>query len=200
MIDAAIPYVPDIRASAEFFYGIPAPVPMFAGQIMQESAFKYDARSPAGALGILQIMPATAAWAAKAGGFGIAAPLDPKWAIKAGIWYDRKLFDAVARFDTVCDRHLFSLSGYNGGEKWRMRRQDLSPRPGSWEVTSIINPGILASNQKENATYPYRIVYVHQKNFLSLGPPVCLAPHPPDAKPPTSPGGLMDKLVNWWKS
>lgn len=202
MIDAALPYVDDIRAAAQFYYGVPAPVPMFAGQIMQESAFKADARSPAGALGILQIMPATASWAAKAGGFGIAAPMDPKWAIKAGIWYDRKLFDAVARYETVCDRHLFGLSGYNGGEKWRMRRQDLSPRPGSWDITHSINPGILDSSQRENALYPHRIIYVHQLNFLTLGPPVCLVTPPPVVKqnPPAQPDGLMDRIVKWWKS
>lgn len=203
MLDAALPYIDEIRASASFYFGVPAPVPVIAGQIMQESGFKPDARSPAGALGMLQFMPATAKWAGEAGGFGIAAPLDPKWAIKAGVWYDRFLYDRVRIAADGCNKWLFALSGYNGGEGWVRKRQALSPDPGSWKVTGAINPGITASNQAENAAYPHRIVYVHQPNFQTLGQPVCLAavaPPPAMVVRPTQPEGLMDRLLKWWKS
>jgi soluble lytic murein transglycosylase-like protein len=176
MIDAAaLPYLDEIRASSQFYFGVPAPVPVITAQIAQESRFDPDARSPVGAMGIMQFMPGTAKWAAQAGGFGIAAPLDPSWAIKAGVWYDRFLYDRVQAPKTPCDRWLFTLSAYNGGEKRVRDRQAQSVDPGSWAATGNINPGISAGNQSENAQYGPRIVYVLQPRFTTLGQPVCIA-------------------------
>jgi soluble lytic murein transglycosylase-like protein len=167
------PYHADIRAAAEFYFGIPAPVPALVAQITQESGFNPKAQSVAGALGLLQFMPATAQWAAIAGGFGIAAPLDPAWAIRAGTWYDRFLYDRVRAPATSCDRWLFAFSAYNGGEGRVRKRQELSPSPGVWAVTGIINPGILPSNQAENERYGPRILFHLQPRFAHLGPLVC---------------------------
>ena len=179
MIDAAaLPYLDEIRASSQFYFGVPAPVPVITAQIAQESRFDPDARSPVGAMGIMQFMPGTAKWAAQAGGFGIAAPLDPSWAIKAGVWYDRFLYDRVQAPKTPCDRWLFTLSAYNGGERWVQKRQSLSTDPGSWAATGPINPGITKNNQAENSQYGPRIVYVLQPKFVALGQPVCIRVEP----------------------
>lgn len=168
-----VPYLKTIRDSAEMYYGVPAPVPMIVAQIEQESAFNPKAVSPVGATGLMQFMPATAKWAAQAGGFGVAAPLDPEWSIRAGVWYDRHLYDRVLYANSVCDRHKFALSGYNGGEKRVRDRQALSPSPGNYAITSTINPGISEANQRENAAYPLRIVYALQPKYASLGLLVC---------------------------
>lgn len=174
MIDGVpVPYLEDVRTAAQFYYGVPAPVPMILGQIMQESGFDPTAKSGVGAQGLMQFMPATAQWAAKAGGFGMSAPLDPSWSIRAGVWYDRWLYDRVKLYDTVCDRWQFTLSGYNGGERWRMKRQELSKNPGSFKVTGPINPGIANSSQEENEAYALRIVFHHQPKYSKYGPVVC---------------------------
>lgn len=168
-----VPYQRDIQSAAEFFFGVPAPSPTIAAQIAQESNFNPNARSTVGALGLLQFMPATAEWASKTGGFGIAAPLDPAWSIRAGTWYDRYLYDRVKMANTPCDRWLFALSGYNGGEKWRALRQAASRDPGSWAMTGSINPGISEASQRENSQYGPRIVYVLQPKFSALGYNIC---------------------------
>lgn len=172
MIDA-LPYLDDVRASAAFYFGVPAPVPVILAQITQESAWNPNAKSRVGALGLMQFMPATAKWAAQAGGFGIVAPLDPQWAIRAGTWYDRWLYDRVRAPNTTCDRWMFALSAYNGGESRVRQRQALSPDPGSWDVTGTINPGIHPANQAENAHYGPRILMAIQPRYKLFGPLVC---------------------------
>lgn len=168
-----VPYLQAIRDASEFYFGVPAPVPVIVAQIEQESHFRPAAVSPAGASGLMQIMPATAKWAAQAGGFGVANTLDPAWSIRAGTWYDRYLYDRVRAPNSKCDRWLFALSSYNGGEGWTQKRQARSKSPGSWAMTGNINPGITESNQHENASYGPRIIYALQPKYLTLGPLVC---------------------------
>jgi soluble lytic murein transglycosylase-like protein len=102
----------------------------------------------------------------------VAAPLDPAWAIRAGTWYDRYLYDRV-RSDGPCDRWLFAFSAYNGGLGWVQKRQARSKSPGSWAMTGDINPGITEASQRENAAYGPRIVYALQPKYATLGPLVC---------------------------
>jgi len=174
MIDAAsLPYLDTIRAEAQFRWGVPAPVPLIVSQIYQESRFDPSARSPV-AVGLMQFTNATAKWAGPASGYGAFNPLDPVQSIKVGVWYDRHLYDRVQAPKTPCDRWLFTLSAYNGGERWVQKRQSLSTDPGSWAATGPINPGITENNQAENSQYGPRIVYVLQPKFVSLGAPVCV--------------------------
>lgn len=167
------PYLDHVRTSAEFYFGVPAPVPAILAQITQESGFNPNAKSYVGAQGLLQFMPATAKWAAQAGGFGVAAPLDPQWAIRAGVWYDRWLYARVRHPDTVCDRWMFVFAAYNGGEGRVWQRQALSPAPGNYTITGVINPGIHPANQKENQTYGPRILRTIQPRYKLYGPLIC---------------------------
>jgi soluble lytic murein transglycosylase len=68
-----------------------------------ESGFDERARSPKGALGLMQLMPATATR------FGIADPLDARQNLAGGARYLRELLD---RFDTL----PLALAAYNAGE------------------------------------------------------------------------------------
>jgi soluble lytic murein transglycosylase-like protein len=165
-------YRPAIERATSFYFGIPAPVPVIAAQIRQESDWNPSAKSYVGASGLMQFMPATAKWAAEAGGFGLAAPLDPEWAIQAGVWYDRFLYDRV-KGASACDRWAFALSAYNGGLGRVYKRQSLSETPLLWEPTTLINPGISDSNQRENQGYPRAILFKWQPLFKSYGATVC---------------------------
>jgi hypothetical protein len=80
---AAAPYVPQLMAAAAKHE---VPVNVLAGLLIQESGGKRDARSPAGALGLMQFMPGTAR------GMGID-PLDPDQAIDGGARYLKQLAD-----------------------------------------------------------------------------------------------------------
>ncbi|MCW5581322.1 MAG: lytic transglycosylase domain-containing protein [Luteimonas sp.] len=73
-----------------------------------ESAYRADARSPKGALGLMQLMPATAQR------YGVADPLDPDDNLRGGIRYLR---DLLARFGSP----ELALAAYNAGEGAVMR-------------------------------------------------------------------------------
>jgi len=174
MFDAApIPYLDEIRAEAQFRFGVPAPVPLILAQIKQESGFNPNARSPAGALGLLQFMPATAKWAGPASGYGIINPLDPVASIKAGVWYDRYLFDKVF-YSSKCSKYGAALSSYNGGLGWHNSRQRWADNPDDfWNSVAYVNPGIQPAAQRENEHYPYAIIFKIQPDYATYGPLVC---------------------------
>ena len=75
---------------------------LLAAQLQQESGFDPSARSAAGALGIAQFVPATAAL------YGLADPLDPVRAIDAQA---RLMHDLLRRFGSV----PLALAAYNAG-------------------------------------------------------------------------------------
>lgn len=166
-------YRATIMRETQFRFGIPSPAPVIAAQISQESGWNPTARSPVGAQGLMQFMPATAEWAAVAGAFGTIEPFNPAWSIRAGVWYDRWLFERI-KADTPCDQWHFSLSAYNGGLGYVYKRQRRSPSPGSYSTTGPINPGIHPRNQEENQSYSPRILMRHQLNYRHWGRSVCL--------------------------
>lgn len=73
-------------------------------QMHQESTFKINARSPKGASGLMQLMPATARR------FGVTKIYDPQQNIDAGVRYMRWLLD------TFNGDVVLALAGYNAGE------------------------------------------------------------------------------------
>ena len=88
----------------------------------QESGFRPDARSPAGAIGLMQLMPATAAYIAKQEGLdGKPDLLDPAVNLSLGQRYILHLFEQPA-----VEGDLFRLvAAYNSGpgklEEWQKR-------------------------------------------------------------------------------
>jgi len=99
-LPADVPYGAEITAAAKK-YGIdPA---LLAGLVKQESGFNPTAGSPAGARGLTQLMPGTAA------GLGVTNVLDPVQSLDGGAKYLRQQLDAfggdVAR----------ALAAYNAG-------------------------------------------------------------------------------------
>ena len=92
--------------------------------IRQESAFITDARSPAGALGLMQIMPATGRHIAKAlktKFLGRAGLLQAETSVRFGSTYLRMLLD---RLD---DHPVLATAAYNAGphnvDRWRTEDQ-----------------------------------------------------------------------------
>lgn len=174
IVAQSVPYLDTIRDAAEMYFGVPAPVPVIVGQVYQESAFRPNAVSAAGAKGLMQFMDGTAKFAAGAGGFGAPKPFDPVWNLRAGIWYDRWIYDRLP-YKSECEKWGATLSGFNGGLGWHNKRRATAAKPDDfWWSVRFQNPGILASNQMENENYPYVIVYRHQRKFLTLGKKVCL--------------------------
>jgi len=79
--------------------------------IYAESRFDTMAVSPSGALGLMQVMPATGAWVAEQLGESDFTPddlHDPETNIRFGTWYLRQLTDEFSQYETV-------LQAYNAG-------------------------------------------------------------------------------------
>jgi soluble lytic murein transglycosylase len=94
---------------------------LLAAVIYQESKFKADARSDRGAIGLMQLLPATAEGIAERTGgskFRVADLLDPELNVRYGAWYLRHLLDKYGSERTA-------LAAYNAGQRnvdgWRAR-------------------------------------------------------------------------------
>ncbi|MDF7669867.1 transglycosylase SLT domain-containing protein [Orbaceae bacterium ESL0721] len=176
---AAIPqeakqYQRELTRNAKAIMGINAPVSLFAAQIHQESRWKTDAKSPVGAQGLAQFMPATAKWIADTYPkmLGSNQPYNPSWALRALVQYDDWLYQRINNTATTCDRWAFTLSAYNGGLGWVNRDRNRTAREQKdmthyWGVVENINDGRKPINFKENRDYPIKIIYQHQPFYIA---------------------------------
>lgn len=177
---AALKHRSELTRNARALAGMDAPVPMFAAQIHQESRWRSDARSPVGAQGMAQFMPATAEWIS--GLFPALAPntpYNPSWAMRALVTYDLWLYERI-RATSACQRWAFALSAYNGGLGWVNRDKKLASSKGLdplvwFGSVEQVNAGRSAANWRENRDYPNRILYRHQPLYIQAGwgPGVC---------------------------
>ena len=169
----ALRYQRDLTRHARAVWGLDAPVATFAAQIHQESRWRADARSPVGAQGIAQFMPATASWISGVYRWGEAQPYNPGWAMRALVTYDRWLWDRV-RAAEHCSRMAMSLSAYNGGLGWVYRDQKLAAsralNPAVWfGQVEKVNAGRSAANIAENRSYPRLILLKWQPVYAGWG-------------------------------
>jgi soluble lytic murein transglycosylase len=105
-----------IRGHARNYHLEPA---LLAAVIYQESKFETDARSEAGAIGLMQLRPETAKGiATRTGGAGFRVDdlYDPELNVRYGSWYLRHLLDKY-------DDEQLALAAYNAGQtrvdRWR---------------------------------------------------------------------------------
>ena len=88
----------------------------FKAQGIAESGLNPNARSPVGARGIMQIMPATYAEIKSKNPLIAAGIDDPKWNIAAGIYYDRSLYRKWKARKIASEARLnFAFASYNAG-------------------------------------------------------------------------------------
>jgi len=83
---------------------------LLAAQMYQESRFDPQAKSWVGALGLMQVMPATAA------GLGVGDVRQPGPGIHAGVKYMRQLVDQFDKTLPFRQRLRFALASYNAGK------------------------------------------------------------------------------------
>jgi hypothetical protein len=100
LLEAATPYSEIISAMSQA-HGVD---PLLVSALIQvESGYRPRARSPKGAMGLMQLMPSTARL------YKVRNPFDPKANIEAGIKHLKSL---IERFDDV----ELVLAAYNAGE------------------------------------------------------------------------------------
>jgi soluble lytic murein transglycosylase len=112
-----------VRAHADNYELNPA---LLAAVIDQESKFRADAKSSAGAIGLMQLQPATAKGIAlRTGGskFVLSDLYDPELNVRYGAWYLHHLMEKYGG-----DERL-ALAAYNAGQlnvdRWRNAGQDI---------------------------------------------------------------------------
>lgn len=151
-------------------WGLNAPVSSFAAQIHQESRWNPSAKSPVGAAGLTQFMPATARWIGTYDAQLASVDVyNPRWAMRALAVYDKFLYDKVGGINP-CERMAFAMSAYNGGLGWVNKRKARSGTPNvCFGATCEINPGISASNQRENSNYPKLILKQFEPLYVRAG-------------------------------
>lgn len=162
-----------IKRSAFRTFGPEAPVSTLAAQLHQESACRPDANSRAGAQGLAQFMPATAAdmAARHADVCQPAQPFSAQWAVQCRDRYMRDLLRQYRNSASESDQWAFALSAYNGGGGWVTRDKLVCQTPKYPQTCAVCDPSRwwgnvelhfdtrrAPSNVKENKSYPRRIM------------------------------------------
>lgn len=168
-------YRRDLTRIAQAEWGLSAPVATLAAQIHQESRWRFDARSPVGALGLGQIMPATATWLAEVFplALGNVEPMNPIWSIQAMVSYDQWLAERI-RGRTPCEQAAMILSAYNGGLGWVIRDRRLAATQGADPLTWFnsverFNAGRSAAAFRESRQYPRLILLRWEAQYVKGG-------------------------------
>ncbi|WP_318367458.1 transglycosylase SLT domain-containing protein [Enterobacter sp.] len=175
---AALPWRNELIRTAREIWGLNAPIADFAGQFHQESGWNPNARSPVGAQGMAQFMPATAEWVSQLyPQLRANTPFNPGWAIRALVQYDQQLWKSMSAQDN-CQRMAFTLSAYNGGQGWVNRDKKLATAQGLnasvwFSHVEKVNAGRSAANWRENRHYPKAILYQHAPRYLQWGQTSC---------------------------
>jgi peptidoglycan lytic transglycosylase len=97
------------------------PPTLLAAVIYTESKFDADARSAAGAVGLMQLLPETAKGiAVRTGGHGFVVSdlVDPEINVRYGSWYLRNLLD---RYDDVRTALAAYHAGQGNVDEWRRK-------------------------------------------------------------------------------
>lgn len=156
-------YRAELTRAAHSQWGLDAPIAALAAQVHQESAWRPNAVSRVGAIGMAQFMPATAQWWCQLNGLNSddCQPSNPTWALRALVGYDRYLYvRAPQRFNTH-DRLWVALRGYNGGlGHWLAEAKATGlPAPSRDQVDAACGRARRSAvHCPENLSYPRRIL------------------------------------------
>ncbi len=140
---------------------------IIAAQAYQESRFDQSKRSPAGAIGVMQLLPATAADDA----VGIADITELENNIHAGVKYLHWLRETYFSEESIAplDRVLFSFAAYNAGpgnmRKARRRARRLGFDPNRW--FGNVEIGMYRAVSGEPASY-VRNIYKYYVTYQGL--------------------------------
>lgn len=167
----ALQYQRSLTREARYAFGLNAPVPVFAGQIQQESKWNPNVCSKF-ACGLAQFTPATADWIA--GAYSRLSSKDifnPEWAIRALVTYDARLLTTTS-MATPCDHWAVALSAYNGGLSWIARDRALCTgdcQDTLWWGNVELHTARSQAAAIENRGYPRHILLVNQLVYASWG-------------------------------
>lgn len=134
------------------FFGVPFDWRWFKAQAIAESTLDPGALSKVGAVGLMQIMPATFE-EIRQHHPSFEEANKPYWNIAAGIWYDRRMFRHKTWADLPDSEKLrLAFASYNAGLGGALRAFNRTPPPAeTWEQMAPYAP-------RETRGYVARIV------------------------------------------
>ncbi len=133
----------------------------FKAQAIAESGLKENAKSPVGALGIMQIMPATYKEIIHKNPYIKGGVNQARWNIAAAIWYNRYIWDDWTAKRPFGDRLNFMLGSYNAGKGNILNAQKIAKKRSLnhnlWESIEVTLPKITGHHSKETLGYVEKI-------------------------------------------
>ncbi len=136
----------------------------FKAQAIAESRLQEDARSEAGAVGVMQVMPETFEEIRQRNPAIQGSIEQPRWNIAAGIWYDRQNFVVWTASRPVVDKIKFMFGSYNAGRGNILRAQRRALADGlngtRWSEIETRLPEVTGRRSRETRRYVRRIFEV----------------------------------------
>lgn len=133
----------------------------FKAQAVAESRLKADARSHVGAVGLMQIMPATFKEIRKKNPIIKGTRSQPRWNIAAGIYYDRLIWKVWKAERSFQDRLKFTFGAYNAGKVNILKAQAIAKskgfNPNTWASITRTLPLVTGSRSRETIGYVRKI-------------------------------------------
>ncbi|MEM1190502.1 MAG: transglycosylase SLT domain-containing protein [Pseudomonadota bacterium] len=154
------------RKYSKRFFGIGFDWHYFKAQAIAESNLNPEAKSPVGAIGIMQLMPATFEEVSNKSEFVSGTLEDPRWNIAAGIWYNKYQFDYWQKGRALDERLKFMYGSYNAGRVTLRKAQrqainrGLNPRV--WESMHEALPLVTGRRSEETLNYVERIFEIKE--------------------------------------
>jgi membrane-bound lytic murein transglycosylase F len=158
------------RKYSKQYFGVGFDWRIFKAQGMTESNLRPEARSWVGAMGIMQLMPSTFK-EVQTRNPELKEINDPRWNIAAGIYYNRRLWNAWSDHEQVRDRLRFMFGAYNAGRSTILKAKSAAEQdrldPKYWESVESVAPKVPRWRYEETLNYVRRI----QSNYSALAAP-----------------------------
>ncbi|MFQ5828598.1 MAG: transglycosylase SLT domain-containing protein [Candidatus Methylomirabilia bacterium] len=133
----------------------------FKAQAVAESRLRAKAKSRMGAVGVMQIMPATFKEIRRKNPSIRGTREQPRWNIAAGIYYDRTIWNTWKADRPFRDRVNFMLGSFNAGRGNILKAQRLAKKKGLdhnlWEAIERTLPKVTGRYSKETIGYVKKI-------------------------------------------
>jgi len=165
-------YDDTFRKYSKRFFGPGFDWRIFKAQALAESNLSMDAKSWVGAVGLMQLMPATFA-EINSKNPEFENINDPEWNIAAGIYYNRKLWKQLADHDVDTERFRFMFAGYNAGLGTILKAKALAVLerldPKLWQSIEPVAPKVRRWRYKETLGYVRKIDSLHSVLSIRSG-------------------------------